>query len=54
MVETITRKPIKAIYVDINSNSNNIVFDEHLIPSGLVKTSLEEGVRLLHARAKSV
>jgi nucleoside-diphosphate-sugar epimerase len=53
MVETITRKPIKAIYVDTNSNSNNIVFDEHLIPPGLVKTSLEEGVRLLYARATS-
>jgi nucleoside-diphosphate-sugar epimerase len=53
MVETISRKPIKAIYVDTNSNSNNIVFNAHLIPTGLVKTSLEEGVRLLYARATS-
>lgn len=53
MVQRLTRKPVKTLYVDDFDNSNDIVFDRHLIPKQLQITSLEEGVLNVFARMKS-
>ena len=53
MVQRLTRKPVKTLYIDDFDNSNDIVFDRHLIPKTLQITSLEEGVLNVFARMKS-
>lgn len=53
MVQRLTRQPVKTIYIDDFGNSNDIVFDHHLIPSKMQITSLEEGVLNVFARMKS-
>lgn len=54
MVQRLTRKPVKTLYVDDFGNSNDIVFDRHLIPKNMQITSLEEGVLNVFGRMKSV
>jgi nucleoside-diphosphate-sugar epimerase len=53
LAQTITRRRIRAIYVDNGSNSNNIVFDDSLLPRLFRRTSVFEGLRLLHHRLEA-
>jgi len=53
MVERLIRRRVKVLYVDGIDNSNDIVFDRHLIPKNLQLTSLEEGVLNVFTRMKS-
>ena len=53
MVQRLTRQPVKTLYIDDFNNSNDIVFDRHLVPKNLRITSLEEGVLNVFAGMKS-
>jgi nucleoside-diphosphate-sugar epimerase len=50
LTQTITRRRVRAIFADNESNSSDIVFDSSLPPHAFRRTSILEGVRVLNSR----